>query len=104
MTDCLVPFLVIVTLNFDLVSRIDIKFSALLLYSLRKEFQIRCVDASWDDRASRSTFWVTMTLTSDLVLEQLFPEHFTYIIWAWDSKFGVHLYFGMAEFHVVNVF
>ena len=25
-----------------------------------------CVDASWDARESRTTFWVTMTLTSDL--------------------------------------
>ena len=80
MTDCPVPFLVTVTLIFDLVSRIGIKFSALLLYSLRKEFQIRYVDASWDDRVLRTTFWVTMTLTADLVLEQLCPEHFTYII------------------------
>ena len=39
-----------------------------------------CVDASWDDRVSRTTFGVTMTLTSDLVLEQLCPEHFTNII------------------------
>ena len=80
MTDCPVPFLVIVTLTSDLVSRIGIKPSAYLLYSLRKDFQIRCVDASWDDRVSRTLFWVTMTLTSDLVLEQLCPEHFTYII------------------------
>ena len=80
MTDCPIPFLVTVTLNFELVSRIGIKFSALLLYSLRKESQIRYVDASWDDRVSSTTFWVTTALTSDLVLEQLCPEHFAYII------------------------
>ena len=72
--------MVTVTLTSDLVSRIGIKSSAKLLYSLRKEFQIRCVDASWDDRVSRTKFLVTMTLTSDLVLDQLWPEHFTYII------------------------
>ena len=75
-----VPFLVTVTLTSDLDSRVGIKSSAYLLYSLRKEFQIKCVDASWDDRVSRTTFWVTMTLTSNLVLEQLCQEHFTYII------------------------
>ena len=80
MTDCPILFLVTVTLTSDLVSRIGIKSNAQLLYSLRKEFQIRCVVASWDNRVSRTTFWVTMTLTSDLVLGQLCPEHFTYII------------------------
>ena len=53
MTDCPVPFLVTLTLTSDLVSRIqvlDIKSSAYLLYSLRKEFNIRCVESSWDDR------------------------------------------------------
>ena len=55
MTDCSVPFFVTVTLTSDLVSRIGNESSALLLYSLRKEFQIRCVDASWDNRVSRTT-------------------------------------------------
>ena len=40
------------TLNLtsDLVSRKCIESGAYLLYSLRKEFQIWCVNASWDDR------------------------------------------------------
>ena len=41
-------FSITVTLTSHLVSRIGIKSGALLLYSLRKEFQIRFADVSWD--------------------------------------------------------
>ena len=44
-------FRVTVTLTSDLVFRI-IMSRAYLLYYLRKESQIRCVDASWDDEVS----------------------------------------------------
>ena len=49
---------VTVTLNLtsDLVSRNCIKSGAYLLYSLRLEFQIRSVHASWDDRVSHTIF------------------------------------------------
>ena len=46
-------FRVTVTLTSDLVFRI-IVFGAYLLYYLRKESQIWCVDASWDDKVSRT--------------------------------------------------
>ena len=44
-------FRVTVTLTSDLVFRI-IMSRAYLLYYLRKESQILCVDASWDDEVS----------------------------------------------------
>ena len=47
MTGCHIPFLVTVTLTSDLVLRIIVS-GAYLLYSLSEEFQIWCVDASWD--------------------------------------------------------
>ena len=53
----------------DLVSRNCIESGAYLLYSLRLEFQIRCVNASWDGRVSHTIFWVTVTLTSDLFFQ-----------------------------------
>ena len=49
-------FPVTVTLTSDLVSRICIKSGAKLLYSLRLEFQIKCVDASWDGRVPHTIF------------------------------------------------
>ena len=51
MTECHIPFQVTVTLTSDLVLRI-IFFGENLLYSLRKEFQIWCVYASWDGEVS----------------------------------------------------
>ena len=50
---------VTVTLNLtsDLVYRNCIESGAYLLYSLRKEFQIWCVNACWDDRVSHTIFW-----------------------------------------------
>ena len=42
-------------------------------------------------------FWVTVTLTSDLVFEKLCPEHICYIIWCRNPKFGVVIPLGMAE-------
>ena len=56
------------TLNSDLVLRIIVS-RAYLLYSLSEEFQIWCVDASWNSGVSCTIFLVTVTLTSDLVLE-----------------------------------
>ena len=58
-----------VTLNLtsDIVSRNCIESGAYLLYSLRLEFQNRCVNAFWHDRVSKY-FRVTVTLTFDLVL------------------------------------
>ena len=44
---------VTVTLTSDLVFRI-IMSKAYLLYYLRQESQIWCVDASWDDEVSHS--------------------------------------------------
>ena len=41
------------TLTSDLVLRIIVS-GAYLLYSLSEEFQIWCVDASWDDEVSRT--------------------------------------------------
>ena len=46
-------FWVTVTLTSDLVFRIILS-GAYLLYYLRKESQIWCVDASWDDEVSRT--------------------------------------------------
>ena len=46
-------FRVTVTLTSDLVFRIIVS-GAYLLYYLRKESQIWCVDASWDDEVSRT--------------------------------------------------
>ena len=44
------------TLNLtsDLVSRNYIESGAYLLYSLRKVFQLWCVNRSWDDRVSHT--------------------------------------------------
>ena len=49
---------VTVTLNLtsDLVFRNCIESGAYLLYSLRKEFQIWCLNASWDDGVSHAIF------------------------------------------------
>ena len=44
------------TLTSDIVSKNCIESGEYLLYSLRKEFQIRCVSASWDGRVSHSIF------------------------------------------------
>ena len=46
-------FRVTVTLTSDLVFRIIVS-GAYLLYYLREESQIWCVDASWDDQVSRT--------------------------------------------------
>ena len=46
-------FQVTVTLTSDLVFRIIVS-GAYLLYYLRYESQIWCVDASWDDKVSRT--------------------------------------------------
>ena len=55
-------------LTSDRISRNCIVSGAYLLYSFRLEFQIWCLNAYWDDRVSHIPFWVTVTLTSDLVL------------------------------------
>ena len=55
------------TLTSDLVLRIIVS-GAYLLYSLSEEFQIWCVDTSWDSSVMYH-FWVTVTLTPDLILE-----------------------------------
>ena len=55
------------TLTSDLVLRIIVS-RACLLYSLSEGFQILCVDASFEIGVMYH-FWVTVTLTSDLVLE-----------------------------------
>ena len=55
-----------VTLTSGLVSRNYIKSGAYLLYSLRQEVQIWCVDASMDGSVTYH-FWGTVNLTSDLV-------------------------------------
>ena len=47
---------VTLTLTSDLVFRI-IMSKAYLLHYLRKESQIRCVDASWDDEVSHTIIW-----------------------------------------------
>ena len=47
---------VILNLTSDLVSRNCIESGACLLYSLRKEFLIWCVNASWDDGVSHTIF------------------------------------------------
>ena len=57
-------FRVTVTLTSDLIfysNKMSVRPSrfvsgAYLLYSLRKEFQIWCVDASWDGGVSRTIF------------------------------------------------
>ena len=62
------------TLNLtsDQVSRNCIESGAYLLYSLRWEFHIWCMDASWDDGVSHLIhFWVTVTLTSELVVRKI---------------------------------
>ena len=46
-------FLVTVTLTSDLVFRINVS-GAYLLYYLRQESQIWCIDASWDDEVSHT--------------------------------------------------
>ena len=47
---------VTVTLTSDLVFRIIVS-GAYLLYYLRLESQIWCVDASWDDKVSHTINW-----------------------------------------------
>ena len=47
---------VTLTLTSDLVLRIIVS-GAYLLYYLRQESQIWCVDASWDDEVSRTIIW-----------------------------------------------
>ena len=42
------------TLSSDLVSRMRIEPGAYLLYSLRYEFQILCMNASWDVEVSHT--------------------------------------------------
>ena len=54
MTKCRVLSWVSVTLTSDLVSRISIESGAYLLYSLRKYFKIRCVNASIDGEVSHT--------------------------------------------------
>ena len=51
-------FLVTVILNLtsDLVSRNCIESGAYLLYSLRQEFQLWCVNTSWDEGVSQTIF------------------------------------------------
>ena len=44
------------TLTADLVSRIGIESGAYHVYSLRKEFQMWCVNASWDGGKSYNIF------------------------------------------------
>ena len=51
MAECRVPFLG--HCDLDLVLRIIVS-GAYLLYYLRKESQIWCVDASWNDEVSRT--------------------------------------------------
>ena len=57
MAECRVPFSCHcdLELNSDLVFRIIVS-GAYLLYYLREECQIWCVDASWDDKVSRTIF------------------------------------------------
>ena len=79
-----------VTLTSDLVSRIGIEPDAYLLYSLRKEFQIWCVNASWDGGVSR------------LILGSLRPLPLTYFL---DSA-SILVHLGMTEYTIpfwVNV-
>ena len=61
-------FRVSVTLTPDRVFRIIVS-GAYVLYYLRYESQIRCVNASLDVGVSRSFFWVTGTLTLIWFLE-----------------------------------
>ena len=58
MTKCRVPLLstVTLTLTSDLASRNCIGSGAYLLHSLRLEFQICCVDTSWDGGVSHTIF------------------------------------------------
>ena len=46
-------------------------------------------------------FWVTVTLTSDLVVRILCSEHISYILWGRNSKFGVYMHLGMVESHIL---
>ena len=59
---------VTLTLTSDLVFR-KIVSGAYLLYYSRYEFQIWCVDASWDEIESHTIIgsYMTLNLTSDLV-------------------------------------
>ena len=45
-------------------------------------------------------FWVTVTLTSDLVFRISCPEHISYIILGRNLKFGVWMHLGMTKFRV----
>ena len=47
--------------------------------------------------------WVTVTLTSDLVLEKSCPEHISYIIKGRNPKLGVWMQILMAECHIPSV-
>ena len=69
MPECHKAFCITLTLTSDLVLRIILS-RVYLLYSLRQEFQIWCVYASWICGVSHTIFVVTVTLTmtSDLVL------------------------------------
>ena len=54
-TECRVPSLGrVLDLTSDIAPRIRIESGAYLLYSLKKEFQIWCMNASWDGRESHT--------------------------------------------------
>ena len=69
-------------LTSDLVFSIIVS-GAYLQYSLRKESQIWCVEASCNDKVSRTIIWVTLTLnlTSDLVFRNCI-ESGAYILYS----------------------
>ena len=89
---------VTLTLTSDLVCRIDIESGAYLLYSLILEFQIWCVDASWNDRVSHTIFGSLWHWPWPLtyLLESSCPEHISCIIWDRNLKFGVWVHLLMA--------
>ena len=45
-------------------------------------------------------FRVTVTLTSDLVLEHSCPERISYIVLGRNLKFGVWMHLGMTKCHL----
>ena len=100
MAECNVPSRVTETLTSDLVVIISVS-GAYLLYLLRIGIPNWCV------HGCNLGWWsvlyhlrVTVTLSSDIVLESSCPQHISYIIEDRNPKFCVWMQLWMAECHV----
>ena len=84
------------TLTSDLVCTITMS-RIYLLYYLRWESQICCMDTSYDADVSHTIFRSLWCWPMTKFLEWSCPEHISYIIWCRNPKFGVLIPLGMAD-------